>query len=218
LTYYHVTSPVAQLLASRPAGSLKSVGAVGLGTGALAYYAQPGQRWTFYEIDAEVEHIARDTRYFSHLAACGTRCEVVIGDARLSLQNRPAMHDVIVLDAFSSDSIPIHLLTRDAVELYLSRLNPGGILAIHISNNHLDLRSVVAGVMRDLGLAGRVQYQSTPRGAAEGSFSSHWAVLARSESDLSSTATDPLWQRLSPRDDRTWTDDFSNIWNVIDWR
>jgi hypothetical protein len=218
LTYYHVSSPVAQLLASRAAGSLKSVGAVGLGTGALAYYAQPGQQWTFYEIDAEVERIARDTRYFSHLAACGTQCEVVIGDARLSLQNRPAMHDVIVLDAFSSDSIPIHLLTRDAVELYLSRLNPGGILAIHISNNHLDLRSVVAGVMRDLELAGRVQYQSTPRGAAEGSFGSHWAVLARSESDLYSIATDPLWQRLSPRDDRTWTDDFSNIWNVIDWQ
>ena len=218
LTYYHVNSPVAQLLASRPADGLRSVGAVGLGIGTLAWYAKPGQRWTFYEIDPEVEHIARDARYFTHLATCGAHCEVVIGDARLSLQNRPATHDVIVLDAFSSDAIPIHLITREAVELYLSRLNPGGILAIHISNNHLDLRPVVAGVMRDLGLAGRVQYQNRPRGAAEGVFGSHWAVLARSESDLSTVATDPLWEPLRPRDDRTWTDDFSNIWNVIQWR
>jgi hypothetical protein len=218
LTYYHVNSPVAQLLASRPADGLTSIGAVGLGTGTLAFYARPGQQWTFYEIDPEVERIARDSRYFTHLATCGAHCEVVIGDARLSLQNRPVMHDVIVLDAFSSDSIPIHLLTREAVELYLSRLKPGGILAIHISNNHLELRPVVAGVMRDLGLAGRAQYQNTPPRATEGIFGSHWAVLARSERDLSTVANDPLWQRLQPRDDRTWTDDFSNIWNVIHWR
>ena len=92
------------------------------------------------------------------------------------------MHDVIVLDAFSSDSIPIHLLTREAVELYLSRLNADGILAIHISNNHLDLRPVVAGVMRDLGLTGRVEFQHEPgRTSTSGRYGSHWAVLARSE-------------------------------------
>ena len=140
--------------------------------------------WIFYEIDPEVERIARDARYFTHLAGCGSRCEVVIGDARLSLQQRSDMHDVIVLDAFSSDSIPIHLLTREAVELYLSRLTMDGILAIHISNNHLNLRPVVAGVMRDLGLAGRVRLQNSTQNIDAGRFASHWAVLARSETAL----------------------------------
>jgi spermidine synthase len=142
---------------------------------------------------------------------------VVVGDARLSLQARSERHDVIVLDAFSSDAIPIHLITREAVDLYLSRLNTDGVLAIHISNNYLDLRPVVAGVMRDLGLAGRVQYQ--PGASVEsGRFGSHWAVLARSEAALGALAGDTRWARLRPRDERAWTDDFSNVWSVIQWR
>jgi hypothetical protein len=217
LTYYHRESPIAQVLATRPAGTVTSVGAVGLGTGTLAAYVQPDQTWTFYEIDPEVERIARDARYFTHLATCDTRCQVVVGDARLSLQARSERHDVIVLDAFSSDAIPIHLITREAVDLYLSRLNTDGVLAIHISNNYLDLRPVVAGVMRDLGLAGRVQYQ--PGASVEsGRFGSHWAVLARSEAALGALAGDTRWARLRPRDERAWTDDFSNVWSVIQWR
>ena len=128
------------------------------------------------------------------------------------------MHDVIVLDAFSSDSIPIHLLTREAVALYLSRLTSDGILAIHISNNHLALRPVVAGVMRDLGLAGRVRLQSSAQNIEAGRFASHWAVLARSEAALGALATDTGWDHLEPRQERTWTDDFSNIWSVIQWK
>jgi spermidine synthase len=217
LTYYHRTSPIAQVLETRPAGALKSVGAVGLGTGTLAAYAQPGQRWIFYEIDPEVERIARDSRYFTHLTTCATRCQVVIGDARLSLQQRPDMHDVIVLDAFSSDSIPIHLLTREAVEIYLSRLNPNGVLAIHISNNHLALRPVVAAVMRDLGLVGLAQYQNSPD-QEKGRYGSQWAVLARSEEALGTLLAEKRWERLKAPADRAWTDDFSNIWSVIHWR
>ena len=194
-----------------------SVGAVGLGTGTLAAYAQPGQRWIFYEIDPEVERIARDSRYFTHLTNCAARCQVVIGDARLSLQQRPDMHDVIVLDAFSSDSIPIHLLTREAVEIYLSRLNPNGVLAIHISNNHLALRPVVAAVMRDLGLVGLAQYQNSPD-QEKGRYGSQWAVLARSEEALGTLPADKRWERLKAPADRAWTDDFSNIWSVIHWR
>ncbi|HVG53471.1 MAG TPA: fused MFS/spermidine synthase [Vicinamibacterales bacterium] len=218
LTYYHRKSPVAQVLASRPAGTVKSVGAVGLGTGTLAAYVEPNQHWTFYEIDPEVEHIARDARYFTHLLTCGSRCEVVIGDARLSLQQRSEKHDVIVLDAFSSDSIPIHLITREAVEIYLSRLNPDGVMAIHISNNHLDLRPVVAGVMRDLGLVGRAQFQGEAPQKLAGAYGSHWTVLARSDAALGALASDPAWEPLQPGTGSTWTDDFSNIWNVIRWR
>ena len=217
LTYYHRTSPIAQVLETRPAGTLHSVGAVGLGTGTLAAYAQPDQRWIFYEIDPEVERIARDARYFTHLKTCATRCQVVIGDARLSLQQRPDMHDVIVLDAFSSDSIPIHLLTREAIEIYLSRLNPNGVLAIHISNNHLTLRPVVAAAMRDLGLVGVAQYQNSPD-QEKGRFGSHWAVVARSDEALGALSADKRWQPVKARDEHAWTDDFSNIWSVIHWR
>ena len=217
LTYYHSTSPIAQLIASRPDGRIKSVAAVGLGTGTLAAYVKPDQHWTFFEIDPEVERIARDARYFTHLVTCGSRCDVVIGDARLSLQNRMDTYDVIVLDAFSSDSIPIHLLTREAVEIYLARLNPDGILAVHISNNHLDLRPVLSGVMRDLALVGRVQFQEPPDSTA-GKFSSIWGVLARSDAALGPVASDKNWMPLSATSTRTWTDDFSNIWNLIRWR
>jgi hypothetical protein len=216
LTYYHRDSPIAQVFTTR-AGTVTSVGAVGLGTGTLAAYAEPGQQWTFYEIDPEVERIARDRRYFTHLDSCGASCRVVIGDARLSLQQRTDTHDVIVIDAFSSDSIPIHLLTREAVQIYLSRLNPGGVLAIHISNNHLDLRPVVAGIMRDLRLAGRFQFQGTSD-MSTGKFGSQWTALARSEAALGVLATDGRWKPLQSTNERPWTDDFSNIWSVLRWR
>jgi spermidine synthase len=186
--------------------------------GTLAAYTQPGQHWVFYEIDAEVERIARDERFFTHLRACGAACEVVIGDARLTLQNRPDMHDVIVLDAFSSDAIPVHLLTREAIELYLSHLNPDGILVMNISNNHLDLRPVVAGLMRDRGLTGRSRLQNPGKPLSTGLFPSRWAVLARSEEALGPIAADKGWDTLQPGAGRVWTDDFSNIWSVIAWQ
>jgi len=216
LTYYHRGSPIAQVFATR-AGTVKSVGAVGLGTGTLAAYVEPGQQWTFYEIDPEIERIARDPRYFTHLDRCGASCRVVIGDARLSLQQRTDTHDLIVLDAFSSDSIPIHLLTREAVQIYLSRLRPNGVLAIHVSNNHLDLLPVVAGVMRELTLAGRFQFQGSSD-LTTGKYGSQWTALARSEAALGALATDGSWKHLPASDERAWTDDFSNIWRVIRWR
>ena len=217
LTYYYPNSVVAQIWESRPAGTSDSVGAVGLGIGTLASYARPGEQWTFYEIDPEVERIARDPRYFTHLARCGARCQVVIGDARLTLQQRSDVHDVIVLDAFSSDAIPIHLLTREAIEVYFSRLKPDGMLAIHISNQHLNLRPVVAGVMGELGLVGRAQVQETA-GRSKDEYGSHWAVLARSAEALGTLATDTRWTELRPDDARVWTDDFSNVWSVIRWK
>ena len=122
---------------------------VGLGVGSLASYAGPAQRWTFYEIDPAVERIARDPSYFTYLEDCGARCQVMIGDARLSLARaRPQQFGLIILDAFSSDAIPIHLLTREAMELYLSRLAPGGVIALHISNLHLSLSPVLGRVAR----------------------------------------------------------------------
>jgi spermidine synthase len=217
LTYYHAAGPIGQVFTTRPADSVKSVAVVGLGTGTLASYVKPGQHWVFYEIDPEVERIARDTRYFTHVSACGSACEIVIGDARLSMQHRDDRYDVIVLDAFSSDAIPIHLLTREAVGLYLSRLRDDGILAVHISNNHLNLVPVLAGAMRAYDLVGRRRVQPPVRELPD-LYSSHWAVLARSDAALGPLAADKNWQPLEPREGRVWTDDFSNIWTAIQWR
>ena len=124
------------------------MGVVGLGVGSLAAYAAAGDQWTFYEIDPVVERIARDGRYFRFLEQCGRACRVIIGDARLSLERSPATHDIIILDAFSSDAIPLHLLTLEAVRVYLSRLRADGFLAFHISNRHVNLRPALARIAR----------------------------------------------------------------------
>ena len=127
---------------------------VGLGSGGLACYAEPDHRWTFYEIDPLVERIASDPRYFTHLQNSRGRLNVVFGDGRLTLQRaNPSAYDLIVLDAFSSDAIPVHLLTREAIDLYLSRLRPDGIVAVHISNRYLNLEPVLAALAQRDGLA-----------------------------------------------------------------
>jgi hypothetical protein len=217
LTYYHRESPIAEVLRSRHAGTTASIGAVGLGVGSLAAYVQPGQRWTFYEIDPEVERIARDSRYFTFLSACGAPCDVVIGDARLSLENSSATYDVLVLDAFSSDAIPVHLMTREAISTYLSRLEPGGVMAFHVSNNHIRLRPVLARLSRVHRLAARARFDQVSH-EKDGRTSSDWVVLAREEADLGTLSTDPRWQPLAADSNVAWTDDFSNIWSAIEWR
>ena len=161
---------------------------VGLGTGSLACYAQPGQDWIFYEIDPLVERIARDPRYFQFLANCGNRPRVVLGDARLTLAAVPdGTYDVLVADAFSSDSIPMHLLTREALALYLRKLAPGGSLLFHISSRTLDLRSVIGALAADAGCTGA----GNVRPAAAG----HLALAARSRPGCGVSGA---WRRPQP--------------------
>ena len=117
LTYYHRQSPIGQLFATL-GPSARSVGVIGLGAGTLAAYVQPGASWSFYEIDAAVERIARDARYFHYLERCGSQCSIILGDARLTLAQREGSHHVLVLDAFISDAIPMHLLTTEALQTY----------------------------------------------------------------------------------------------------
>ena len=152
-TYYYPRSPIGQVFASRASQHGLAVGVVGLGVGTLAAYAKPDQTWTFYEIDPAVERIARNTQYFRYLDNCGKSCRVVLGDARISLTEEPQRYDVLVLDAFSSDAIPVHLLTKEAVAIYLDHLKPDGVIALHISNRHIALRPVLARLARDLALA-----------------------------------------------------------------
>jgi hypothetical protein len=155
-SYYVQDGPGSQVIdaiGARPDGDRANVAIVGLGIGSMATYARPGQAWTFYELDPAVERIARDASLFTHLRDCpAATLEVVLGDARLRLADAPEHHfQAIVLDAFSSDAIPVHLLTREALSLYLARRAPGGLIAFHISNRYLDLEPVLGAWRRNGG-------------------------------------------------------------------
>jgi spermidine synthase len=219
LTYYHETGPFGQAWRALPhAMTARDIAAVGLGVGTLGTYAQPAQQWTFFEIDPAIERIARTRDYFSFMDACGDRCRVVIGDARISLGRASGQsYDLLVLDAFSSDSIPIHLMTREAMSLYLSRLRPDGVLVMHVSNLHLQLTPIVARLAASEGLVGVHQIDAGGKNWPEGKTGSHWIVMARHAADLGSLTSDARWQPLvAVPATPLWTDDFSNILSVLD--
>lgn len=221
LTYYHRTGPFGQAFEQLPRiGTAKEIAVIGLGVGTLASYARPGQQWTFYEIDPEVEHIAGTSAYFTFLDACATQCRVVLGDARLSLARAlPRQFDLIVLDAFSSDAIPVHLLTREALTLYLSRLAPGGTIAFHISNGHLALGPVVAGLAATHNLVAVEQLDRRTPDWPDGKNESHWVIIGRHADELGSLNRDARWTPLLAKPSTPlWTDDFSNILGVLDFQ
>ena len=218
LAYYARSGPVGQLLAL--SGVRPRVAAVGLGTGALACYRKPGETWTFFEIDAAVERIARDTRYFHYLADCGGGTKVVLGDGRLSLKAMPdRSYDLIVIDAFSSDSIPMHLLTQQAVALYLQKLKPRGVILFNISNEYLRLAPVLATLVTSAGAAGRHElFQPSPAQVAQGASASEWMAIAAHQADLDFLIPEKRWQAMSPQHGAApWTDDFSNIVSAVRW-
>lgn len=218
LTYYLPHGPFGQMMAGLPDRPGRRVGVVGLGTGSSAAYGQPGEEWTFYELDPHMVRVARDTALFTYLADSRARVAVTLGDARLSLRDTPAgRYDLLVLDAFSSDAIPVHLMTREALDLYLSRLTPGGVVAFHISNRYLELEPVLAALARERGLIARL---GETREGAKRRFdtAAHWVVLARREEDLGSLARDARWVPAKAEAGvQAWTDDFSNLLSVFDW-
>jgi spermidine synthase len=213
LSYFSRKSPIGQVFEMRGAEA-RSVGVIGLGIGTLAAYVQPGASWSFYEIDAAVETIARDARYFHYLDRCGSQCSVIIGDARLSLAERDVVHDVLVLDAFSSDAIPLHLLTTEALQMYESRLASDGLLVFHISNRHIGLRPVIARLASERGLTAIARFDPEAD-AARGYAASEWVVMARRASALGFLSRDSKWKRLEADGKRAWTDDFSNVWTEL---
>ena len=222
LTYFHRTGPVGDLfrvLATR--AHPLDVGVVGLGTGSTAGYARPGQRWTFYEIDPAVLRVAQDPRYFTFLRDCipgGYR--VVLGDARRSLGAAPdGTYDLLLIDAFSSDAMPVHLMTCEALRLYLSKLAPDGLVAVNISSRYFNLRPVLAALARDLGLValGRHDDEVPIEEQRKGRLASSWVVMARRTEDLGALARDQQWERLDDRGRRAWTDDFSDIVSALKW-
>jgi hypothetical protein len=219
LAYYTRTGPIGQVFAAYEGARLSQVAIIGLGAGALAAYQTPGQQFTFFEIDPLVERIARDPRYFTFISGCAPQAHVVLGDARLSLRDAADhAYGIIVLDAFSGDSIPTHLLTREALRIYLRKLAAGGALAFHISNRYLDLRQVLANLAQDAGLVCLVN-SDTAVGEDDiknGKLPSLWAVMARSSGDLAQLARDPRWKPVpAVAGARVWTDDFSNVVSII---
>jgi hypothetical protein len=218
LSYYTRSGPVGQVFhAFSGSEKLKRVGVVGLGAGTMACYAASGEEFTFYEIDPLVERIARDPRYFTFLRDCSPQARVVLGDARISLKNTPDhRYGMFVLDAFGADAIPIHLLTRQAVQLYLSKLVDHGILVFHISNRYLDIQKVLGNVAIDAGLVALVETDTTEIQA--GKLPSRWVIMARTKDDLGTLMGDSRWILLKGDPHmRVWTDDYSSILTVFNW-
>jgi hypothetical protein len=222
LSYYHRTGPFGEIVASVPhAAEHPEIAVVGLGVGSLASYRRPTQRWTFFEIDPAVERIARRAEYFTYLARCGVACGIVIGDARQSLKSLDGrQYGIIALDAFSSDAIPMHLVTREALQIYLARLAPDGVLAFHISNRHINLEPVLAKLAEQANLTALIRRDRIPDDeSTNGKSSSDWLVMARRREDLGALTADARWApaATNPRV-ALWTDDFSNILAVLSKR
>jgi hypothetical protein len=222
LTYYHRRSPIAQVLETSAASeSNRRVAVVGLGTGSLACYGRPNETWTFYEIDPLVERIARTPAYFTYMRDCPPAKRVVIGDARLELAAAPpASYDVLVVDAFASDAIPTHLLTREALSMYLDKLTPRGVIAFHISNRYLDLEPVVAEVARAAGATALVGSDAYLPSADRRPFESlsKWVAISRSTETIAPLRALPGWLPPESKRGALWTDDFTNVLGVFRWR
>jgi spermidine synthase len=216
-SYYGPKSGVAIALKAldKPA---RRIAVVGLGTGTLAAWGHAGDLFRFYDINPDVEPIARS--WFSYLRDSHARTEVVLGDARVELSReltagQTGDFDLIAVDAFSGDSIPMHLLTAECADIYRQRLAPGGVLALHISNRVLNLDPVARGVARHLGwTAVQVVSEDDP---AAGESSSQWVLITENDAFLKRTGLSQHSSEWSDRAPITWTDDFASLWQVLDF-
>lgn len=210
IAYYAPVSGVGMAIKHLRKPSLR-VGVVGLGAGTLAAYAEPGDLFRIYEINPLVEKLAREE--FTYLADCRGTAEIILGDARLSLeQEKNQQYDLLVVDAFSGDSIPAHLLTTQALELYFRHLKPDGILALHISNAHLDLEPVVDKLSSVLGK--HAILISSAEDDEKEVYSSDW-VLMTSQPLTSPEIVKAAGKLRSNPKMRVWTDDYNNLFQIL---
>jgi spermidine synthase len=228
ITYYYGNGPIGQIFAAfQGDAAKKDVAVIGLGTGTMAAYARPGDRYTFYEIDRKVKETSFDQKtYFSYVQdakARGADVNIVLGDARLSLDRErqtksEQKFDLIVVDAFSSDAIPVHLLTREALQIYRAKLKDDGIVVFHTSNRYLDLEPVVGNIAAAEGMACIMQSDTNVTADTPGKLSSTWVLVANHEADFGKLLDGNAW-RAQPHDPRkgVWTDDFSNLLQVFRW-
>jgi hypothetical protein len=218
LYYYHPQGALAQVVERAQAAGAGRFGIVGLGVGALACYARPGEDWHFYEIDQKVVDIALDPTLFTFMTRCAPGAPIHLGDARIVLEQETGpVFDLLVIDAYSSDAIPVHLATQEAVALYLTRLAPDGVLVFHISNRFYDLSRPLARIAAALGLEARHRIrQGAEITDAPYDVPSSVVVLARSRAALGALAEDPAWKALTPGpEDPLWTDDHANLLSIL---
>ena len=220
ITYYHKDGGIGQAITAirERKGAPLRVAVIGLGSGTLVCASEPGEEWKFFEIDQSMVDTARDPKYFTYIQVCEPNLEPVIGDARLTFAREPdGVYDLIIVDAYSSDAIPIHLATEEAMEIYKAKLAPQGAVVMHVSNRHLELASVVVGIADANDMKSWVYSEDTGRDN-EYIFSTSVVVSAREEADVGKLASSDQWALTEAEDhQRVWTDDYSNVLGAV-WR
>jgi spermidine synthase len=214
-SYYSLHGPYGDIIAARTAeGHANDIAAIGLGTGTIACSGPPGARWTFMEINPVVVALASNPRLFSFLSECRPHATLLIGDGRLLMARETQRFDLIVLDAFSSDAIPMHLLTVEAFDIYFSRLKPGGMVAVNISNKFVNLNPVLAAIAERQGFSAIGRFDKVPE-RERINHSSRWVALARDPATLAPLLGHPGWRRLTPDRELVWTDDRSGLFQLL---
>ena len=218
ITYYHRDGGIGQAIAAIRArkGAPLRVAVIGVGSGTLTCASEPGESWKFFEIDQTMVDTARDPKYFSYIQNCAPGLKPVIGDARLTFAKEPdGIYDLIIVDAYSSDAIPIHLATEEAMKIYKDKLAPQGAVVMHVSNRHLELESVVVGIADANDLKSWVYSEDSGRDD-EYIFATTVVVSAREEADVGKLASSQQWAETEPTEnERVWTDDYSNVLGAV---
>jgi hypothetical protein len=211
LTYYGETSGIGRSFAALGSRALRT-GVIGLGTGTLAAYGRPGDAMRFYDINPQVAQIARTQ--FTYLSDSRAEVEIVIGDARLSMEREPPQaYDILVIDAFSSDSIPVHLITAEAMDVYLRHMKPDGVIAFHVTNRYLDLRPVVKLLAQARGLTAKVVSDD---GDPVLGASTDWVLVTRAPKLFEANVFKEVVEEIEvPAGLSLWTDDFNNLFQVL---
>jgi hypothetical protein len=218
ITYYHRDGGIGQAITAireRKGAPLRAA-VIGLGAGTLTCASEPGETWKFFEIDQSMVDTARDPRYFTYVQNCEPDLKPVIGDARLTFAREPdGLYDLIIVDAYSSDAIPIHLATEEAMKIYKDKLAPQGAVLMHVSNRHLELSSVVVGIAEANDLKSWVYSEDSGRDG-EYIFSTSVVVSAREEADIGKLASSDQWTETEANEEqRVWTDDYSNVLGAV---
>ncbi len=214
--YYHPAGPMGQIMASGIGERAGRIGIVGLGVGSLACYAREGQYWHFYEIDAMVDRVARDPSLFSFLSTCTPDAPTHLGDARVVLEEQTKLRfDVLVIDAYSSDAVPVHLTTLEAMQLYMDRLEEGGVLVYHISNRYYDIGRPLARSAEALGLSIWRQFQEKPASTDPGYRTSDVVMITRDPAAVAELLESDPWHPLASDGGDIWTDDKANPLSIL---
>ena len=215
LSYYHPQSPMAELITAPEGRAAGAIGIVGLGVGSLACYAEPGQDWAFYEIDPMVDQVARDPRLFTFMSDCAGDAPTHLGDARIVLDRQDVTYDILLLDAYSSDAIPVHLVTAEAVQLYLERLTTGGLLVFHISNRYYDISQPLARIGGALGLTMAIRSDVPGENTQAGAKASVVVAMSLDPARMAPVMADTRWQPLTSDGGPVWTDDYANLLGAL---